>query len=91
MDNKITIELAEDDLIALLHGCAQLSCAFGRNNIKDDMWHLHCCDYNETIERTVNQVESTFFEDNEHKKYIEKLKSEINLTEYLEKKYLEDL
>lgn len=91
MPNKITIELTEDDLIALLHGCAQSSCAFNRNHVQDDMWHLHCCEYNEPIKRTIKQIDSVPFEDNEHRTYIERLKKEVDLMEYLEKEYLEDL
>lgn len=91
MANKITIELAEDDLIALLHGCAQSSCGYNRDHVEDDMWHLHCCEYNEPIKRTVKQIDSAKLKDKENKKYIEKLQNEADLMEYLEKEYLEDL
>ena len=91
MANKITINLDEDDLIALLHGCAQSSCGYNRDHVEDDMWNLHCCEYNEPIKRTVKRIDSAKLKDKENKKFIEELKSEINLMEHLEEEYLEEL
>lgn len=91
MPTKITIELEEDEIVGLIHGCAQSSCAFNRNHVEENLWHLHCCDYNEPIKRTIKQIDSASFEYNENRMYIERLQKETDLMEHLEKAYLEDL
>ncbi|HER3762576.1 TPA: hypothetical protein VKG55_001398, partial [Streptococcus pyogenes] len=48
--SHITITLEEDMLVNLIFAAAQSSCGFDRNIIKENqMWHLHCCDYNQPI------------------------------------------
>lgn len=44
----ITITLDEELLTALVFAAAQSSCVFNRNTLQENqLWHLHCCDYNE--------------------------------------------
>lgn len=53
----ITITLDEELLTALVFAAAQSSCGFNRNTLQENqLWHLHCCDYNEPVYEVAKQI-----------------------------------
>lgn len=74
MKEKImTITLEESDLIALLHATAHRSCGYDKNTIENNLWHLHCCDYNEPIYKVVKQIDLSEVADDDHKEWVKRI------------------
>lgn len=70
--SKITITLEDNELTELIFAAAQSSCAFDRNSLKErQMWHLHCCDYNHSINEVLKQINLDDIEDLDYKEYLE--------------------
>ncbi|WP_017548645.1 hypothetical protein [Salinicoccus carnicancri] len=75
---NITLKLSEETLFQLLHATAQSSCGYFTSY--DDkpipLSMLHCCDYNETVHKLLEQLADLKFEDEDNKEYYEILKKE---------------
>ena len=69
--SKITITFEDDVLTELIFAAAQSFCGFNRNCLKErQMWHLHCCDYNQPINEVLKQINLDDIEDIDYKEYL---------------------
>ncbi|WP_029185822.1 hypothetical protein [Streptococcus suis] len=72
----ITITLDEELLTALVFAAAQSSCAFDRNALKENqLWHLHCCDYNEPVHEVAKQIDLDDIQDESYRAYFQEVKA----------------
>lgn len=81
---KISIELNEEELIALVLGAAQFSCTYNYHQslIKEEfnLWEVECCDYNEAINSILKQINVFDIDDEDYREYIELLnKAHVDL------------
>lgn len=74
MNEKQTIHLDEENLIALIYAAAQGSCGFDKQQLPyEHLEHLHCCDYNEPIYEVLKQIDLAKIEEDTNKTYLQKL------------------
>lgn len=72
----ITIKLDEEMLIALIFAAAQSSCGFNRNTLRENqLWHLHCCDYNEPVYEVAKQINLNVIQDENYRAYFQEVKA----------------
>ncbi|WP_449454424.1 hypothetical protein [Streptococcus suis] len=72
----ITIQLDEELLTALVFAAAQSSCGFNRNTLRENqLWHLHCCDYNEPVYEVAQQINLDDIQDESYRAYFQEVKA----------------
>ncbi|HFR3750158.1 hypothetical protein ACTGXK_08090 [Streptococcus suis] len=72
----ITIQLDEELLTALVFAAAQSSCGFNRNTLQENqLWHLHCCDYNEPVYEVAKQINFDDIQDESYRAYFQEVKA----------------
>lgn len=72
-ERNVSLTLSEEDLISIIFAAAQSSCAFDQKQIEHNLWHLHCCDYNEPLYKAVKQIDLESIKDTDTKDFLEKL------------------
>lgn len=68
---KEVIALDSEDLASILLTLSKASC--GYCDVPQDMWHLHCCDYNESVYRIVKQVNLENVDEGEYREFVRTL------------------
>ncbi|CYU52312.1 TPA: hypothetical protein U1628_000217 [Streptococcus suis] len=72
----ITITLDEELLTALVFAAAQSSCVFDRNALEENqLWLLHCCDYNEPVYEVAKQINIDDIQDESYRSYFYEVKA----------------
>ncbi|HEM3628883.1 TPA: hypothetical protein U1C31_001146 [Streptococcus suis] len=72
----VTIQLDEELLTALVFAAAQSSCGFNQNILQENqLWHLHCCDYNEPVYEVAKQINIDDIEDESYRAYFQEVKA----------------
>lgn len=69
-EDKIKIELSEDELVAIMVAVSQASCGYDKVVEEHQLWEYHCCDYNDPISRIAKQIKEVNIKDERYDSFI---------------------